>query len=67
MIGKKYMNTGDLVKKMYGHLQGQLGLVVAEGADEYQTVLASWIRIRYLNSGGYEWIKKHGVELITKH
>ena len=61
------MNTGDLVKKMYGHLQGQRGLVVAEGADEYQTVLASWIRIRYLNSGGYEWIKKHGVELITKH
>ena len=62
MKGNKNINTGDLVKKTSGHLQGEAGLVVAMGADEYQTVLADWIRIRYLNSGGYEWIKKHGVE-----
>ena len=66
MKDKNNINTGDLIKKKSGHRRAQGAVVVAEGADQYQTVLANWIRIRYLDTGAYEWVKKHGVELITK-
>ena len=66
MKRKKDINIGDMIKKAANPGSGSRGLVVAEGANQNQTILANWIRVRYVDGGGYEWIQKHGVELITK-
>ena len=66
MKGKKKINIGDLVKKVDQPGYGKVGVVIAEGTDQYQTILANWVRIRYIDGTGYEWIQKHGVKLITK-
>ena len=65
MKGKKNINIGDLVKKTIGPGDGKIGIVIAEGADARQTILANWIRIQYIDGTGYEWIQKRGIELIT--
>ena len=67
MKGKKDINVGDLIKTTGLFRPGRLGIVVAEGSDQEQTILSNWIRVRYVASGGHEWIQKYGVELITKH
>jgi len=63
---KNEINIGDLIKKVAGHRRGQLGTVVAEGADETQTILVNWLRIQYTKDGGYEWIQKPGIELFVE-
>ena len=64
MKGKKSITIGNLVKKTSAPGEGRLGVVIAQGADQTQTILADWVRIRYIIGGGYEWIKKSAIELI---
>ena len=66
MKSKNDINVGDLIKKVGAPRRGQLGIVVAEGADETQTILANWVRIQYTEDGGYEWIQKPGIELFVE-
>ncbi len=66
MKGKKDINIGNLVKKVIDPGSGKLAIVIAEGADKNQSILANWIRVQYIDGSGYEWIQKHGVKLITK-
>jgi len=63
--GKKGINIGDLVKKVGHPGYGKPATVIATGDDEHQTILANWVRVRYNDGTGYEWIQKHGIELIT--
>ena len=53
------------MKKVGNPGYGKVGVVVARGDDQYKTALSKWLRIRYIDGTGYEWIQKPGVELIT--
>ena len=64
--GKKDINIGDLIKKAQGPATDRVALVVKLGADNKQAILANWVRVRYVDNGGYEWIQKHGIKLMTK-
>ena len=67
MKDKTGINIGDLIKRTMGSSRGKVGIVVALGGNEHQTILSNWVRVRYIADSGYEWIQKSGVELITKH
>jgi len=59
------INLGVLIKKIANPGRGKIGIVVERGSDEHQTILKEWVRVKYEDDGGYEWIQKRGLELIT--
>ena len=64
MEDKKSINTGDLVKKTGSPGHGRVAVVVAQGTDQNQAILSNWVRVRYVDGTGYEWIQKSGIELV---
>ena len=59
------INIGVFIKKVVNPGRGKIGIVVSTGADKRQTILKEWVRVKYKDGGGYEWIQKRGLELIT--
>ena len=66
MKGDKEISIGDLVKKTTGPAKGKLAIVVDVGHRDTDALLSNWVRIRYVEDAGYEWIQKSAVELAIK-
>lgn len=65
MKGDKKINVGDLIKTTTKFGRNRLATVVDLAHRETDELLSEWVRIRYVENKGYEWIKKGGIELIS--
>jgi len=63
--GDKKINIGDLIKTTTKFGRNRLATVVDVGYRDTDALLSEWVRIRYVENEGYEWIKKGGIELIS--
>ena len=65
MKEKKRINIGAIVKKTSGPGLDKTGSVVALGSSDAHAILTNWVRLRYTDGSGYEWIQKSSLQLIA--